>query len=97
MKRSQISPRAYSREHVKERALNRYAATMTDNDYKWLNEQISADTVSGTPKFKQINQEGTQVTLIVPFKDQKFVAVFDTATGLLKTLLPPEQFAGFLE
>jgi len=97
MKRSDMSPRAYSRQHVKERALNRYDATLTNDDYNWLNEQIAADTVSATPKFKQINQEGTQVTLIVPFKDQKFVAVFDTGSGLLKTLLPPEQFAGFLE
>lgn len=97
MKRSQMSPRAYSRQHVKERALDRYAAALTNDDYNWLNEQIAADTVSRSPKFKQINQEGAQVTLIVPFQDHKFVAVFDTASGLLRTLLPPEQFAGFLD
>jgi hypothetical protein len=92
-----MSPRAYSRQHVKERALNRYDTTLTNDDYNWLNEQISADTIAQFPKFKQINQEGTQVTLVVTFKDQKFIAVFDKATGLLKTLLPPEQFGGFFE
>ena len=101
MKRKNQNPREYSLQHCKDRARERYDFELLDNDYDALTHQIRNDIVASlfpndTSKFPRINQEGAQITLIVPLRKRKLVCVFDMDSSLLKTLLPPEQFSEHL-
>ncbi len=99
MKRKNLDPRTYSRQHCQERARERYGDDLTDNAYESLTERIRQH-LNGNKAYalgcKHINTEGTQVTLVVEHWGKKWIAVFDMETDILKTLLPPEQFSEHL-
>jgi hypothetical protein len=102
MKRKNLDPYRYSLEHCKKRARERYDFELFDGEYDILTQWIKDDLVASlfpkaTTQFLRINQEGAQVTMVVPFENTQFVCVFDMDSGLLKTLLPPEQFSEFLD
>lgn len=98
-KRKNLDPRTYSRQHCQERAHERYGEFLTDNAYESLTERIKQH-LNGNRAYAQgcklINHEGSQATLVVDHWGKTWIAVFDTDTDILKTLLPPEQFSEHL-
>lgn len=99
MKRKNLDPRTYSRQHCQERARERYAEFLTDNAYESMTERIRqhlAGNKAYSLGIKHLNTEGTQVTLVVGHWGKKWICVYDQETQILKTLLPPEQFSEHL-
>jgi hypothetical protein len=102
MKRKHQNPKEYSLQHCQERAKERYGLVLQEKDYDAITELLKDEIVGSlfpvfTPTLKKVNQEGAQVTMIVPFQGHKLVAVYDMGSALLKTLLPPEQFEEHLD
>ncbi|KKN63688.1 hypothetical protein LCGC14_0499230 [marine sediment metagenome] len=101
MKRKNQSPREYSLQHCKDRARERYAFELLDNDYDVLcnsvREELVGDCfIGGISRLKKVNQEGSQYTFIVVLRGRELVVVFDAGRSLVTTLLPPEQFSEHL-
>ena len=102
MKRKNQNPREYSFRHCQERALERYGIVLREKDYDEITDLLKEEIVGSlfpvfTPTLKKVNQEGAQITMIVPFQGCEIVAVYDMDSALLKTLLPPEQFEEHLD
>jgi len=101
MKRKNQNPYAYSLRHTQERAQERYGFNLTQAAYDELTALVREDMgrrcfPEDIPRFEAVNQEGSQFTLIVPFKGRTLVAVFDAGRALVTTLLPPSDFADHL-
>ncbi len=86
-----MNPYQSSLQHCQERAYERYAMNLVPSAYDELVTQVRS--MGGD---EAIKWEGPQGTFILSFRGRKVVVVFNKDSGLVTTLLPPEDFAQYL-
>ncbi|KAF5335313.1 hypothetical protein D9611_011772 [Ephemerocybe angulata] len=74
---------SYSREHVIERARERYGLTLTETDYTTLNSRIAAEDA------ERLGEEGGDSFWGVPWEGEMLICVWSNALKRVTTLLPP--------
>lgn len=82
-----VKDKAYSYEHCKERASQRYDLTLTLEIYKEWDKLVRQSPAIHT----NTDKDTVQTTHVIYWQDTKIICVFENKRDCITTLLPPEK------